>query len=200
MIGFVYLVFIIALLILQDSFGLLAIFGALFKPSVFFIAGLFMKSLSDKPNLMNSQKGFVIGWILIFILSSFLITIGIIFVFLCFYTQQPINPRFIFGFGYYFFGSLIASSLIFIRIKRYRIDRTYSNEEPRHVMFLDKIIKFLTFGFSSLFVLIGLFFSYSCIDSGPPAESMPGVGALFFLSSAMVVGMMLHKVKNQRNA
>jgi hypothetical protein len=196
-VGAGYFILAAALMIIQDSHDFLAILGALYKPAIFFAAGLLMKLLSETSNFMNSQKGYVRSRLLIFILSAYFITVGIFFVFLCFYTSQPINMRFMIGFVYYFFGATIISSLIYCKFtKNKKDDSEFINNKMNRVTNL--VIKFSVLIFSALFVIIGLFLAWKCISPGPAYESMPGIGALFFLGSLFIVGIMTFKVKNTK--
>jgi FlaA1/EpsC-like NDP-sugar epimerase len=194
-IGAVYLISIVVLLIIRGSYDILSVFGGLFKSSVFVAAGLLMKLLSDKSNFMNSQKGYVRSWLLISILSAYLISIATIFIFLCFYTSQPINMRFMIGFAYYFLGAIITSSLIYCKFRSQRKDNPDSNNK-KLVVVIDSVIKFLTLIFSVFFVIVGLFLTWKCIYAEPPYESTPVLGALFFLGSVSIVGIMTYKAKN----
>ena len=194
-VGAGYFILTAALMIMQGSYDVLAILGALFKPAIFFSAGLLMKLFSETSNFMNSQKGYVRSRLLIFILSAYFIAVGIFFVFLCFYTSQPINLRFMIGFAYYFFGATIISMLIYCKFTRNKKDDSeFVNNKMNSITNL--MIKFSVLAFSAFFAIIGLFLAWKCIYPEPAYESMPAIGALFFLGSLFIVGIMTFKVKN----
>lgn len=193
-IGIVYLILMFALIVFRGSYEFMAVFTIFFKPVVFFTFGLFLKTISKAPNVMNNQSGYVKSWILISIISFYLVVFGTTFIFVCFYTSIPINPRFIFAFVYYFFGSLIISSLIYFKIKNDGDNSINSNDDEKKRLWIDSLIRILTLIFSTFCVLVGLYFSLICMSSDN-MESMPGLSALFFLGSLLVVGLMVIKVK-----
>ena len=194
LIGTAYFISIFALLIIRDSLSLYGVFGASIKPSVFIVAGLLMKSISDKPNFMNNQRGQIKSTVLVSSFAIYFTAVGVIWSFVFFSAEPTINIRYIIALVYYFFGASIIISLVYFKFGKNSHQSLDIIQSEKKAYWSDTIIKFLTFSMSTLFVLGGFYLTLVCIAHSERNFSMILVSILFFLSSLIVTVVMLYKV------
>ena len=195
LIGAVYLVLTTVHFYQNKSPAIMGLLGACFQPSIFLSAGLLMKALSSRPNMMNNQNGYAKSWLLISILAFYVAITGAIFVMMSFYFQQTLNIRFLIGFGYYFLAVAITGSVVFVKFRNDRAANATGEETKNRIAWVDAAIKILAFCLSAFLVLEGLLIAWKCVQSVSQNPSMPWLGGLFFLASAALAVVMLAKAR-----